>query len=61
MKIFSKYNLGNLELKNRIIMSPMTRSRATDNIPNDLMAKYYKQRADAERKIKIRTCFFGAD
>jgi len=50
MKIFSKYNLGNLELKNRIIMSPMTRSRATDNIPNDLMAKYYKQRADAERK-----------
>lgn len=47
MKIFSRYNLRDLELKNRIIMSPMTRSRAIDNIPNDLMAKYYKQRADA--------------
>ncbi len=47
MKIFSRYNLGNLELKNRIVMAPMTRSRATGNIPNDLMAEYYKQRADA--------------
>ena len=28
-------------------MAPMTRSRAIDNIPNDLMVKYYKQRADA--------------
>ncbi|MCC6545140.1 MAG: alkene reductase [Nitrospirae bacterium] len=47
MKIFSKYNLGRLELKNRIVMSPMTRSRAIDNIPNDIMVKYYKQRAGA--------------
>lgn len=28
-------------------MSPMTRSRAIDNIPNDLIAKYYGQRASA--------------
>jgi len=47
VKIFSKYNLGKLELKNRIVMAPMTRSRATDNIPNDFMVTYYKQRADA--------------
>ncbi len=47
MKIFSKYNLGDIELKSRIVMAPMTRSRATDNIPNDIMVKYYKQRADA--------------
>ena len=47
MKLFSKFHLGPLELKNRIVMAPMTRSRAIGNIPNDLMAEYYGQRADA--------------
>lgn len=47
MKLFNKYNLGNIELKNRVVMAPMTRSRAIDNIPNDLMATYYEQRSDA--------------
>jgi N-ethylmaleimide reductase len=48
MKIFSRFNLGNIELKNRVVMAPMTRSRATaDNIPTDIMIGYYKQRADA--------------
>jgi N-ethylmaleimide reductase len=47
MKLFTKYNLGNIELNNRIVMAPMTRSRAVGNIPNDLMAKYYEQRATA--------------
>lgn len=47
MKLFSTYNLGNLNLKNRIVMAPMTRSRANNNIPNDLMVEYYQQRADA--------------
>jgi len=47
MKAFTPYTLGNLELKNRIVMAPMTRSRAIDNIPNDLMATYYSQRASA--------------
>jgi len=46
-KLFSKYNLGTIELKNRIIMAPMTRSRAIGNIANDLMATYYGQRAGA--------------
>jgi N-ethylmaleimide reductase len=42
------YNSGLLELKNRTVMAPMTRSRATsDNIPVDIMAEYYRQRADA--------------
>ena len=45
--LFEPYKLGNIELKNRIVMSPMTRSRAIGNIPNDLMAKYYEQRAGA--------------
>jgi len=34
-------------LKNHIVMAPMTRSRAIDNIPNDLMATYYAQRSGA--------------
>lgn len=47
MKLFSKYNLGNIELNNRMVMSPLTRSRAIGNIPNDIMAEYYRQRAEA--------------
>lgn len=40
--------LGGLTLKNRIVMAPMTRARAlASRIPNDLMARYYAQRADA--------------
>ncbi|WP_019039619.1 alkene reductase [Psychroflexus tropicus] len=41
--------LGDLELKNRVIMAPMTRSRADNeaNAATDLHAKYYKQRASA--------------
>ncbi|WP_246073619.1 alkene reductase [Dinghuibacter silviterrae] len=34
-------------MKNHIVMAPMTRSRATGNIPNDLMATYYAQRTGA--------------
>lgn len=47
MKLFSTYKLGNNELKNRVVMAPMTRSRAINNIPNDLMTEYYTQRSDA--------------
>lgn len=35
MDLFSPYMLGDLELKNRMVMAPMTRSRAIDgNVPN---------------------------
>jgi N-ethylmaleimide reductase len=47
MKIFSTHQIGNIELKNRIVMAPMTRSRALNNIPNDNMVEYYEKRADA--------------
>ncbi len=47
MKIFEAYDLCGIKLKNRLVMSPMTRSRAVNNIPNDLMKKYYSQRAGA--------------
>lgn len=46
-KLFEKYRLGDLELANRIVMAPMTRSRAIGNLPNDLIAEYYGQRAGA--------------
>ena len=45
--LFTPTTLGKLSLKNRIVMSPMTRSRAIGNVPNELMAKYYSMRADA--------------
>ncbi|MCB0407650.1 MAG: alkene reductase [Bdellovibrionales bacterium] len=46
-KIYSTLQLGKIELKNRFVMAPMTRSRSTQpgDIPNDLMAEYYGQRA----------------
>jgi len=47
MKLFTSFRLGKLELQNRVVMAPMTRSRATGNIPNDLMAEHYGQRANA--------------
>ncbi len=38
---------GDLELKNHVVMSPLTRSRALGNVPNAMMAEYYAQRAGA--------------
>ncbi|WP_040495223.1 alkene reductase [Fulvivirga imtechensis] len=46
-KLFSTYQLGKLQLKNRIVMAPMTRSRAKDNTPDEIVATYYSQRASA--------------
>ncbi len=47
-KLFQKITLGDITLKNKIVMAPMTRNRATaDGIPTQLMAKYYGQRASA--------------
>jgi len=45
--LFTPYRLGNLDLRNRVIMAPMTRNRATNNLPNALMAEYYTQRSEA--------------
>jgi N-ethylmaleimide reductase len=46
-KLFSPIKVGAIELNNRIVMAPMTRCRAIDAIPNELMATYYQQRASA--------------
>lgn len=45
--LFSTYKLGEKNLKNRVVMSPMTRSRSINNLPGDLVVTYYTQRAEA--------------
>ena len=46
--LFTSYALGPYALRNRFVMSPMTRCRATaDGVPTELMAEYYGQRATA--------------
>ncbi|NMG05547.1 alkene reductase [Brasilonema sp. UFV-L1] len=47
INLFTPVQLGPYTLPNRMVMSPMTRLRAIDNIPNSLMATYYAQRATA--------------
>lgn len=48
MSLFTTFRLGALTLKNRMVMSPMTRSRAVaGNVPNPLATTYYAQRATA--------------
>ena len=45
--LFSKVKLGPYELQNKVVMAPMTRSRAVGNIVGELVAKYYQQRSSA--------------
>jgi N-ethylmaleimide reductase len=45
--LFTPTTLGKLQLKNRIVMAPLTRCRAVGNVPNELMEKYYRLRAEA--------------
>ena len=45
--LFTPTSLGKAQLRNRIVMAPMTRSRAVDNLPNGLMEQYYAQRGAA--------------
>ncbi|MBW4562116.1 MAG: alkene reductase [Mojavia pulchra JT2-VF2] len=48
INLFSPYQLGELELPNRIVMAPLTRQRAGEgNVPHQLNATYYAQRASA--------------
>lgn len=45
-KLFEEITLGDITLKNRLVMAPMTRSRATaDGLPGKFAEKYYGQRA----------------
>ncbi|MBN3761739.1 alkene reductase [Burkholderia sp. Ac-20365] len=45
-KLFDSIHVGRYTLQNRLVMAPMTRSRAQyDGTPGDLAARYYAQRA----------------
>ncbi|GBG94266.1 NADH-dependent flavin oxidoreductase [Ligilactobacillus salitolerans] len=45
-KLWEPFELGKLQLKNRLVMAPMTRSRAKENgTVNELAPEYYAQRA----------------
>ncbi|KNC11424.1 NADH:flavin oxidoreductase [Pantoea sp. RIT-PI-b] len=47
-KLFTSYPLGDITLNNRVVMAPMTRSRArAGDTADELTAKYYQQRASA--------------
>ncbi len=48
MKLLTEFELGDLKLKNRFVLAPMTRSRAIEgNVPNPLAVEYYRQRSTA--------------
>ena len=47
--LFQPWSFGTLELRNRVVMAPMTRRRsAIDGIPTDAMTAYYARRAENE-------------
>jgi len=47
-KLFAPLKVGDLQLRNRVVMAPMTRSRASnDDLVTDLHVTYYRQRANA--------------
>ncbi len=46
--LFDPITIGDLSLRNRVIMAPLTRCRSSEGrVPNALMAEYYVQRASA--------------
>lgn len=44
--LFKPFKLGTLELNNRIVMAPMTRSFSPEGVPGENVAAYYKRRAE---------------
>lgn len=46
-KLFTSAKIGSFTVANRIVMAPMTRCRAIGNVPNELIAEYYRQRSGA--------------
>ncbi|AUQ51392.1 NADH:flavin oxidoreductase, Old Yellow Enzyme family [Phaeobacter inhibens] len=49
MTLFTPVSIGAINLPNRVVMAPMTRSRSTQpgDVPNAMIAEYYAQRASA--------------
>ena len=50
--LFQPIALGDMELRNRVIMAPLTRGRSgSDRIPNDLNVKYFPQSGMTQKEI----------
>ena len=48
ISLFNPSSLGNLQIKNRMVMAPMTRNRAAEgNVPQAINVEYYRQRSSA--------------
>lgn len=47
LQLLTPYKIGDLLLRNRVVMSPMTRSRSPQGFVTDLTVEYYVQRASA--------------
>ncbi|PKO25918.1 MAG: alkene reductase [Betaproteobacteria bacterium HGW-Betaproteobacteria-8] len=60
LNIFSPIKIGSIDLKNRIVMAPLTRNRAGEgNVPREMNVKYYEQRATAGLIITEATPISG--
>lgn len=46
--LFTPFISSKLDLKNRLVMAPMTRNQSPDGIPGENVAEYYKRRAEGE-------------
>lgn len=44
--LFRPFSLGSLELPNRIVMAPMTRSKSPGGVPGEPVVDYYRRRAE---------------
>lgn len=44
-KLFTPLRIGEITLKHRVIMAPLTRTRSFEHIPTDMVVEYYAQRA----------------
>ena len=52
--LFEPYKLKNLNLRNRIVMAPMTRNQSPNGVPTDEVASYYERRAKGEVGLLLR-------
>lgn len=60
-KLFKPIRVGNIELKHRVVLAPLTRYRATKaHVPTDLMVDYYAQRASTPGGLLITEATFIA-
>ena len=62
-KIFKPYQLGSLKLKNRFLMSALTRARCVNDngIPSEMHVKYYTERAESAGLVVTESAYISVD